>query len=87
MLQTGAGGASVPIPNQAAERVAAGPGDPVLSQKLNGSGKRVEEGQERGTLSSQSKQALDQTNLGQNVALIYSFDLPFSNHIHRLVAA
>ncbi len=29
---------------------------------------------------------IDQFDLGENIALTYSIHLPFSNHVHRLVA-
>jgi hypothetical protein len=55
-------------------------------RKIGWFGKRDREGQETGTLSSHSKQVVDTANLGQNVAPLYSFHLPFSYHMHRLEA-
>ena len=59
----------------------------VLPQEPEGFGKRVGAGQERGTLGGYSKQTLDQMKLGENVALICSFDLSLAYHMHRFVPA
>ena len=38
-------------------------------------------------LGSDTKQAIDQTNLGEHITLAHALNLSFSNHVHRLVAA
>jgi|GEM_PF-2870796 len=59
----------------------------VLLQKPEGFGKRGGGDKGRRVLGGQSKQAIDEMSLGETVALVYSFDLSFSNHVHGLVPA
>jgi len=58
----------------------------ALSQKADSFGKEADCVQKLEKLGDDPKQAIDQVNLGENIALFRSFHLPFSDHIHRLVA-
>lgn len=58
----------------------------ALSQKADCFGKEADCVWELEKLGGDLKQAIDQRDLGEHVALFRSFHLPFSDHMHRLVA-
>ena len=58
----------------------------ALSQKADCFGKEADCVWELEKLGGDLKQAIDQRDLGEHVALFRSFQLPFSDHMHRLVA-
>jgi len=60
--------------------------DTVLSQKGDRLGKEADGIRKLEKLGGDTKQTIDQLDLGENVALFRPFHLPFSDHVHRLVA-
>ena len=38
-------------------------------------------------LGTDPKQAIDQLDLSENIALFHPFNLPFSDHVHRLITS
>ena len=58
----------------------------VVQEKADTFWKRAGLSSEIGKLGGDPKQTIDQLDLGENVALFRPFHLPFSDHVHRLVA-
>ena len=58
----------------------------VVQEKGDRFGKEPDGSRKLKKLDDDPKQSIDQLGLGENVALFRPFHLPFSDHVHRLVA-